>query len=536
MPDVAPPSVAVPTEGVRGLRRPAVPKAESDQAADADFGRQLADMATGDERPAGPAGAREDREPPASGWRQWGAKFARLDGDRCGVPEAVAAEAVPAGEEGDEVKAALPAADPVAVDDGLAVVSASSIPPNPTAVPTGPVLPPAVMSIDAALTVPLSPPVHPEGPPRSLQAMWIDPPRSITTSARDGVGPERSTAPRTAANGAGSAPSIPQGSAADATGPAQANAISTVQGVSVIGRETHLATPPPAPRQVSGCVAAEATSRDAQASADIVGAPAEEAKPSASHPIVAAARSRDGNHWPAQGSPGGASAPQASLQARAAAAGTGSQPQVASAEDVGLKAAPVRSAGPSTAAGQETSPPIQPLSSPVQQIADRIAAEISPASGHGRTDPVALPANSTAQPLKVLTVQLHPAELGVVTIRIALRNDTLELQIETDRRDTARLVHADREALSSQLRSAGYNVETMTVRAVDPSSAPASLGSQHASPDSAPQSQAGGSQPDARASGGRAHAEQDRNLHGSRRDSNDEQDGARHRASDGLYV
>jgi len=184
------------------------------------------------------------------------------------------------------------------------------------------------------------------------------------------------------------------------------------------------------------------------------------------------------------------------------------------------------------------SPPIQPPSSPVQQIADRIAAEISPASGHARTGPAAaLPANSAAQPLKVLTVQLHPAELGVVTIRIALRNDTLELQIETDRHDTARLVHADREALSSQLRSAGYGVETLTVRAVDPSSAPAPLGSSSSGlPDGAPQSQAGGSQPDARASGGRAHAEQDRNLHGSRRDNNDEQDGARHRPGDGLYV
>jgi chemotaxis protein MotD len=174
----------------------------------------------------------------------------------------------------------------------------------------------------------------------------------------------------------------------------------------------------------------------------------------------------------------------------------------------------------------------------VQQIADRIAADIAPTSEPRRADPVvSLATTSTAQPLKVLTVQLHPAELGVVTVRIALRNDTLELQIETDRRDTARLVHADRETLSSLLRSAGYNVETMTVRAVDPSSSPASVGSSPpGSPDGAPQSQAGGSQPDARPSGGRPHAEQDRNLHGSRRDSNDEQDGARHRSGDGLYV
>jgi chemotaxis protein MotD len=175
----------------------------------------------------------------------------------------------------------------------------------------------------------------------------------------------------------------------------------------------------------------------------------------------------------------------------------------------------------------------------VRQIADRIAADIlAGGSGQARADPVpSLPSAPMAQlPLKVLTIQLHPAELGAVTVRIALKNDVLELQIEAGRRDTARLVDADRETLSSLLRSAGYSVETMTVRAVDPSSAPASVGSSHGSPDGAPQSQAGGSQPDARPSGGRPHAEQDGNLRGTRRDGTDEQDGARHRAGDGLYV
>ena len=120
MPDVSSPHVAVPTDGVRSLRRPTMPKAKSDQAADADFGKQLADMATGDEGAGRSAGAKEGRETPASGWRQWGAKFVRLDGDLGGVPEAAAAKAAVIGEEGSEADGALPAVLPVAIDDSLA--------------------------------------------------------------------------------------------------------------------------------------------------------------------------------------------------------------------------------------------------------------------------------------------------------------------------------------------------------------------------------------------------------------------------------
>ena len=142
-------------------------------------------MATGDERPAGPAGAREDREPPASGWRQWGAKFARLDGDRCGGGGR-RRRGRPAGEEGDEVKAALPAADPVVVDDGW-LRFPQLHPSDPAAVPTGPGCrrrhEHRCGADGAAFTACPS-----RRPPRSLQAMWIDPPRSIATSARDGVG------------------------------------------------------------------------------------------------------------------------------------------------------------------------------------------------------------------------------------------------------------------------------------------------------------------------------------------------------------
>ena len=203
---------------------------------------------------------------------------------------------------------------------------------------------------------------------------------------------------RAAGNVAGPVPPVAQDDAADVTGFVQGNPTGAVQGVSVIRSETHLAPsiPPAARRQVNGRVAADAISRDAQASADAVGAPVEEGRPSARHSIVAAARSKDGGQWPAQGSPGRAPAPQVALQARAPAAEAGSQPQVTSAEDASLNASPAsRSAGQSAAAGQEAPPPAQPPSSPVQQIADRIAADIAPTSEHRRADPVvSLPTTS----------------------------------------------------------------------------------------------------------------------------------------------
>ena len=83
-----------------------------------------------------------------------------------------------------------------------------------------------------------------------------------------------------------------------------------------------------------------------------------------------------------------------------------------------------------------------------RQIVDGIAAEIPPPRDTSPAGPAAAPAPSTqSQPVKVVTIQLNPAELGTLTVRISLRNDALELQVETSRRDTARMVEADRDAL-----------------------------------------------------------------------------------------
>ena len=220
------------------------------------------------------------------------------------------------------------------------------------------------------------------------------------------------------------------------------------------------------------------TRADARVSGEAVGAPAEEAKLGVPHPIVVAARSKEeasGRRRDRQAGPccpGGFADASPGSGGRIAAAGRAGRGRL-------RRCAAGRLRRQRSGAVGQRGIPVSASAAIVAGAADRRQDR----GGHclcqrasARRPVASLPATPTAQPLKVLTVQLHPAELGVVTIRIALKNDALELQIETDRRDTARLVHADRETLSSLLRSAGYSVETMTVRAVDPSSAPASLG------------------------------------------------------------
>jgi chemotaxis protein MotD len=141
------------------------------------------------------------------------------------------------------------------------------------------------------------------------------------------------------------------------------------------------------------------------------------------------------------------------------------------------------------------------------------------------------------EPVKVLVIHLQPADLGTVTVRMALKADVMDVQVEAGRR-TARLIDADRETLAGLLRSAGYHVEALTVRAVEQPSAPASVagGPPAGAQDSGPQLQPGGSQPDARASSGRAPPETRGQNHASGRESNDSEQAIGGQRGAGLYV
>ncbi|MCB5177751.1 flagellar hook-length control protein FliK [Microvirga lenta] len=70
--------------------------------------------------------------------------------------------------------------------------------------------------------------------------------------------------------------------------------------------------------------------------------------------------------------------------------------------------------------------------------------------------------------LRMLDIQLHPAELGVVTVKMRLAGDRLEMELHASSDETAELLRKDSEKLSSLLRTSGYRPDVVTVHAPTP--------------------------------------------------------------------
>jgi chemotaxis protein MotD len=170
----------------------------------------------------------------------------------------------------------------------------------------------------------------------------------------------------------------------------------------------------------------------------------------------------------------------------------------------------------------------------MQQIFTRVANELATAEAgqFAATDPAAAAAKIVyGSPVKVLHIQLQPAELGTITVRMSLHDSELRIHLDADRRETAHMLQTDRDALSSVLRSAGYRVDGVSIQfaGADPSG-----GGSQSFLNSSMQQHSGGPQPDAQPSGGNSGGRQDRGAyqtHG----PNDEE-GDRNPRRGGLYI
>lgn len=181
-----------------------------------------------------------------------------------------------------------------------------------------------------------------------------------------------------------------------------------------------------------------------------------------------------------------------------------------------------------------------PTGSPMEQLAPRLldtAREmkaVDPAAATASTSAAATPA---AGPMRVLSIDLHPADLGSLTVRMSLAGDTLGVHIEAERPETARLLQNDASALSDMLRTAGVQVDGVTVRAAQMDTVSGGTGTGQSFMQDNSQSQPGGAQADARASGGNGRG-QDRQPSGeSRQDqSQNGQQRSQRSTGSGLYV
>ncbi len=118
-----------------------------------------------------------------------------------------------------------------------------------------------------------------------------------------------------------------------------------------------------------------------------------------------------------------------------------------------------------TVTRQETFLPSAGLPPLAHQAAERIVAALqNPDDPAAAPQPTASLRTAEQAPVRVLHIQLQPAELGLLTVRLSLRDNALNVQLEAAEHRTARLLEADREKLSDLLRSAGYAVDGLQVQ------------------------------------------------------------------------
>jgi flagellar hook-length control protein FliK len=170
----------------------------------------------------------------------------------------------------------------------------------------------------------------------------------------------------------------------------------------------------------------------------------------------------------------------------------------------------------------------------MDQIADGVRAELR---ADGLLD------SSSEGVVKVLSIELKPANLGAVTVRIALKDNAVTVHIEAQRGETLAVIERERDALESALKTAGYSVDGIS--AAPQGELSRGLGVSHAAPDAAGQNAQGG--PSGQHSQGQGlgesgqqghsgHGGSDRHGPGSRPDAKDTNAQGVRAGTNGLYV
>ncbi|MBO0733857.1 MAG: flagellar hook-length control protein FliK [Methylocapsa sp.] len=78
--------------------------------------------------------------------------------------------------------------------------------------------------------------------------------------------------------------------------------------------------------------------------------------------------------------------------------------------------------------------------------------------------------------MQILRLQLDPENLGNVTVKMRLAGAKLDLHIEAEKPETARLIGTDKEFLAARLRSEGYAIDSITIASPPPGSLPGICG------------------------------------------------------------
>jgi flagellar hook-length control protein FliK len=125
-------------------------------------------------------------------------------------------------------------------------------------------------------------------------------------------------------------------------------------------------------------------------------------------------------------------------------------------------------AGPD--AGKKTDGPSSLPTAMLQRIAGAVLAEAQQMSAQLKMrgleidgPQVLTSAKASEGAVRLLNIQLHPADLGLITVRMRLSGDGLETEIEVTKEETAQLLKNDAEKLSGLLRGSGFRPDLLTI-------------------------------------------------------------------------
>lgn len=107
-------------------------------------------------------------------------------------------------------------------------------------------------------------------------------------------------------------------------------------------------------------------------------------------------------------------------------------------------------------------PPQNPMSQTASAVVDAIASDgLRQAFSTSAT--ASQMASSVAVPTHVLKIELHPAELGVVTASMRLAGEQLSIELKPETHEAYRRLTTDSEAIVKSLRGLGFDVDKVTI-------------------------------------------------------------------------
>jgi len=119
-----------------------------------------------------------------------------------------------------------------------------------------------------------------------------------------------------------------------------------------------------------------------------------------------------------------------------------------------------------TVVQQETHLPPAQFNAP-QQVAKAVVAELKDSTGPAASaapDLSVSQTNAPDQPLKILTINLEPAALGNVTVRLRLVGTEVSVHLAAARKDTSQMLDQQRDQIRDLMQSAGYVADVAPVQ------------------------------------------------------------------------